>query len=122
MLELIDGLPEGVVGVQAHGRVSAADYEDVLIPAFSAAQAASDDGKVRVLYVLDGDVPGITAGGALKDAQLGLGHLRSWERVAIVTDAEWIHHAIHALGWMMPGEVRAFGSDELDAARSWVTE
>jgi hypothetical protein len=121
MLELIQGLPDGVVGVEAHGQITAADYEEVLIPAFSDAQAKSDDGHVRVLYVLGHDFPGITAGGALKDAELGLGRLRTWERVAIVSDAEWMRRAIHGLGWMMPGEVRVFAAEEVDSARSWVT-
>jgi hypothetical protein len=122
VLELIEGLPDGVVGVEAHGQISAADYEQVLIPAFSAAQAKSANGKVRVLYVLGHEFGGITAGGALKDAELGLGRLRTWERIAIVSDADWIRRAIHGLGWMMPGDVRVFGAEEIDAARSWVTE
>lgn len=58
---------------------------------------------------------------AVEAAKLGLGHLRSWERIAIVGDADWLRHAVGGFGWLMPGEVRVFGLEELDSAREWVT-
>jgi stage II sporulation SpoAA-like protein len=42
-------------------------------------------------------------------------------RPAIVGDADWLRHAIHGLGWLMPGEVKIFGLGELDDAKVWVT-
>ena len=116
MLTLIEDLPAGVVGVEAHGKVTAEDYEQVLKPAVEAAGS-----RVRLLYVLGHDFPDYTAGAAWEDAKLGLGHLRAWERIAIVGDADWLRHAIQVLGWIMPGEVKVFGTDELDSAREWVT-
>jgi hypothetical protein len=71
--------------------------------------------------VLGHESPDYTAGAAWEDTKLGLGHLRSWERIAVVGDADWLRHAIHGLGWIVPGEVRVFGTDELDSAREWVT-
>ncbi len=120
MLKLIQDLPQGVVGVEAQGQVSASDYEQVLVPAVDAAREAAGDGKVRLLYVLGSDFPDYTAGAAWEDAKLGLGRIRSWERIAIVSDAEWLRRAIHGLGWMMPGEVKVFGMGEADNARAWV--
>jgi hypothetical protein len=38
-----------------------------------------------------------------------------------VSDAESLRHAVHGLGWMMPGEVKAFQLAEADDARAWVT-
>jgi hypothetical protein len=121
MLKLISNLPASVVGVEAQGRVTATDYEQVLTPAVDTAEQAAVDGKVRLLYVLGSDFPDYTAGAAWEDAKLGLGRIRSWERIAIVSDAEWLRRAIHGLGWMMPGEVRVFGTTEANEARAWVT-
>ncbi len=121
MLTLIPDLPDGVVGVEARGQVTASEYEQVLVPAVDAARKAAGDGKVRVLYVLGSDSPDYTAGAAWEDAKLGLGRIRAWERIAIVSDADWLRRAIHGLGWMMPGEVKAFGTDEAHKARAWVT-
>jgi hypothetical protein len=119
MLTLIEDLPDGVVGVEAGGRVTAEDYEQVLIPAVEAAREAGG-GKVRLLYVLGHDFPDYTAGAAWEDTKLGIGHLGWWERIAVVSDADWLRHAIHGLGWLMPGEVKIFGVGELDRARDWV--
>lgn len=121
MLTVIPDLPAGVVGVEAEGQVTAGDYEQVLVPAVEAARKATPEGKVRMLYVLGSDFPGYTTGAAWEDAKLGLGQIRAWERIAIVSDADWLRRAVHGLGWMMPGEVHVFGMDERDAARAWVT-
>lgn len=121
MLTVIPDLPAGVVGVEAEGQVTAGDYEQVLVPAVDAARKATPEGKVRMLYVLGSDFPGYTTGAAWEDAKLGLGQIRAWERIAIVSDADWLRRAVHGFGWMMPGEVQVFGMDERDAARAWVT-
>lgn len=121
MLTLIPDLPATVVGVEAHGKVTAEDYEKVLIPAVEAAEAASSDRKVRVLFVLGREFPEFTAGAVWKDTTLGLGRLRHWKRIAVVGDAVWVRRAIRGLGWAMPGEIRAYTSDELNEARAWVT-
>jgi hypothetical protein len=119
MLKLIEDLPEGVVGVEARDKVTAEDYENVLVPAVEAARRAGD-GKVRLLYVLGDDMPDYTTGAAWEDAKIGLGHLRSWERIAVVSDEDWLRRAIGGLGWLMPGEIRVFDMDDLDDAREWV--
>ena len=121
MLTPIEDLPEDVVGVEAHGKVTSEDYERVLVPAVEAAMASSGYGKVRLLYVVGHEFPDYTAGAAWEDAKLGLGHLRSWERIAIVGDAEWLRHAVHGFGRLMPGEIRVFALEELDGASEWVT-
>ena len=121
MLQLIPDMPAGVVGVETQGKVTASDYEQVLVPAFDAAVAAAPDGKVRILYVLGSDTPDLTAGAAWQDTKLGLGHIRSWERIALVTDADWIRRSVQMLDWMIPGETRVFPMEDRDAARSWLT-
>jgi SpoIIAA-like len=119
MLSLIGDLPDHVVGVEAHGEVTAEDYEKVLVPAVEAARAESP--KVRLLYVLGAEFPDYSAGAMWQDTKLGLSHPRSWERIAIVSDADWLRHALNGLGWMFPGEVKLFGTDRGDAAREWVS-
>ena len=121
MLKLIEGLPATVIGVEGGEQVTAEDYVQVLVPAVEKAKAASDSGKIRVLYVLPEKFPDYSAGAMWQDPKLGFGELRHWEKIAIVGDADWLRHAIHGLGWMMPGEVKMFSTGELDAARDWVT-
>ena len=121
MLTLIPGLPPTVVGFEADGKVTAKDYEQLVVPAFESAHAASPDGKVRVLCVVRDGVPDYTAGASWEDAKLGLGHVRAWDRIAVVCDADWLRKALSAFSWMLPGEVRTFTLDNFDGALAWIT-
>ena len=118
MIATIEDLPAGVIGVQVDGTVTAEEYRSVLAPLVE--RAAAEGGGIRFLYVMGPDFQRYTMAAMWEDARVGLGHLRSWERVACVSDAAWIAHAVGAFGWMMPGATRVFPSAELEAAREWV--
>lgn len=122
MVEPIEDMPPGTIGFRASGEVTREDYREVLEPAL---RAAVETGEVRMLYVVADEFE-MDAGALLEDAktglQLGLGNLSAWKRTAVVTDVVWVQRAIKGFGFMAPGEVRVWGSDELDAARAWVAE
>lgn len=120
MIERIPDLPDHVLGFTAKGRVTAADYESVLIPAVE--EALSRHLKVRLLYHLGGEFSGFEAGALWDDAKVGLRHLGAWERIALVSDVDWIRVAAKALGFAMPGQVRVFSNTELSAAKAWLSE
>ena len=86
MIELIKGLPDGVVGIQAIGEVDSADYKTTATP--EVRHALERHPKIRLIHVLDDRFTGYTAGGAWQDALIGLAHPRSLERIAVVTDSE----------------------------------
>ena len=86
------------------------DYEQVLVPAIE--HQRDTQGKIRFVYVLGERFDGWTLGALWDDAKLGMKDIRTWERIALVTDKEWLHHTVKALGWMVPGDVRVFGVAE----------
>ena len=43
----------------------------------------------------------------------------TWERLAVVTDKDWMRHAISVFGWLSPGELRLFEPGELAQAKAW---
>lgn len=120
MIESIQDLPDNVVGLRGSGRITADDYKSVLVPAVE--QKLSAHGKIRLLYVLGHDVEGYSAGAAWEDTKVGMKHLTSWDRIAVVTDTDWIEDAIKAVGFALPCEVRVFDCDDLDDAREWIAE
>jgi hypothetical protein len=63
---------------------------------------------------------GITGGALWEDLKMGFEHLRSWKRVALITDIEWMLHLTSLFGWMTPGESRAFHTADREAALEWV--
>ncbi len=120
MIEVMTDLPDRVLGLRASGEVTADDYKTVLVPAIE--EKLTRHKKVRLLYVFGDRFEGYTGGAAWEDAKVGMKHLTSFERVAVVTDIDWIENMIKAFGFAFPGEVRVFDDDDLDEARRWVGE
>ena len=120
MLERMKGLPENVLGIEAKGEVTGADYESVLIPAVHEMLARRK--RIRFLYHLGEGFEGFDAKAVWDDAKVGLRHLSAWERVAVVTDVGWIRTAMKMFGFVMPGPVKVFSNGDLAAAREWVSE
>jgi hypothetical protein len=119
MVERIPGLPDNVVGFAAKGKVTSDDYETQIIPAVESIFAKFE--KARFLYVLGDDFEGFEASAMWDDTKLGMKHITGWERMAVVSDIEWIRNAIRIFGLAIPGHVRVFHIGELEEARRWVT-
>lgn len=120
MLERIQGLPDHVLGFEAKGVVTGADYESVLIPAVEELLARQKG--ISFLYHIGHEFTGFDAKAMWDDAKVGFQHLTAWERVAVVTDVRWLQTAVKAFGFVMPGHVRVFSNIELDTARRWLSE
>ncbi|MEM9730045.1 MAG: STAS/SEC14 domain-containing protein [Myxococcota bacterium] len=120
MIEIIQDLPDRVLGIKATGHVTADDYQQVLVPALEA--KLTKQKKVRLLYVLGDDFEGYSGGAAWEDAKVGMKHLSDFDRAAVVTDVDWVENMVKAFGFAMPGEVRVFDGDELREAREWISE
>ncbi len=118
MIELIQGLPGGVVGIEAVGRVTADDYAAVT-PAIN--EALSTHEKIRLIHVLGDRFDNFSVGGMWEDGKFGLSHAFSFERIAVVTDRDSVRKLVKAGGWTVPGEIRLFSNAERDAAFAWAS-
>ena len=54
------------------------------------------------------------------DTKMWFKNLKGWERLAIVSDVDWLENAVKAFGWLMPGEVKVFESDDVRDAKQWL--
>jgi hypothetical protein len=59
---------------------------------------------------------------AWEDTKVGLKHLTQFDRIAVVTDVDWIQNSIKYFGFALPGEVRVFKNGDLQRARDWISE
>ena len=118
MITVMTGLPEGVLGFAASGKLTAEDYTEVLEPAIA---AASDDGrKIRVLLDFGGEFEGMETAAAWQDMRMGVREWSAWERIALVTDHIWMRDSLTMFAWAVPGEVRAYPTQERNAAVEWL--
>ena len=120
MIELIEGLPDGVVGIEAVGKVTSEDYERVVAPAVEHALATQP--KIRLLHVIGDRVEKHTVEALWEDTRLGLSNVRSIERIAVVTDLAHFRALVKGAGWALPGEVKLFSIAERGDAITWVCE
>lgn len=119
MVEVIGDMPAGTFGVRISGRVTGADYRDVLIPAL---RSAVDGGSVRALFVVD-DYEGFDMDALKEDLKaappLAFEHRDAWKRVAVATDVEWLTKAFALFSWLIPGEQKVFALGATDDAKAW---
>jgi hypothetical protein len=47
-------------------------------------------------------------------------HATSFERVAVVSDEDWIRPAVRALSALLPGKAKAFRVHDLATAKQWL--
>ena len=118
MVEILAPFPDNVLAFAAKGRVTRKDYEviDSVLE-----QALRRPGKVRCYYELGPDFAGMDSGALWEDFKIGMGHLTRWERVAVVTDVDWIRHSINLFRFLVPGDFRVFPTSHASEARLWIT-
>jgi hypothetical protein len=119
VIEQLPNFPENVVAILCSGRVTKADYDSVLVPAVE--DALKKHEKVRIYYEIAPDFLGIDPGAMFEDFKVGMGHLSRWERIALVTDVDWIKHTMQLFSFITPGEMKLFPGSQADAARAWIT-
>ncbi len=118
MIEQLSAFPDNVLAFVGSGRVTRADYDTVLVPAVEQAFARHD--RVRLYYKIGADFAGIDLGALWEDFKVGVEHLARWERVAVVTDVEWIGQTMRLFSFLMPGVLKLFPTSEAARARSWI--
>lgn len=120
MIERIEGMPAGTIGLRASGKLTREDYQQVLEPAL---KEGVESGELRLLFAMP-SFDGLEPGAMVEDIETGLrAWVRdhsAWKRFALVTDVEWVAKAMRAFGWLAPGEIRVFPLGDLDLARDWV--
>jgi stage II sporulation SpoAA-like protein len=119
MIELLQDMPDGVIGIRVSGRVRGDDLR-TFKPVMD--ELLNTD-ELRIVEVIASDYQGFGPGGLVEDLKMGFGalfrHHSAFKRIAIVTDKEWVAHTLHALAWMVPGELALFGLGDLERAKQW---
>jgi len=118
MIEQLKNFPENVLAFVCTGRVTRADYDAVLVPAVLNVIKSHD--KVRLYYETAADFVGIDPGAIWEDFKVGMEHLSRWERMAVVTDIEWIKQTMRLFSFLVPGAMKAFPTSQSAQARAWI--
>jgi len=118
MIEQLNSLPDNVLAFVCKGHVTKRDYDAVVVPAVINVLKRQD--KIRLYYETAADFAGYDPGAIWEDFKVGMEHLTRWERVAVVTDIEWIKQTVRFFSFLMPGAMRVFPASEAAQARAWI--
>jgi SpoIIAA-like len=120
VVEDLEDMPAGTLGFRVSGRITRDEYFQMLDPVRELLERGQ---KVSFLVVTEPDFHGLDLPALWEDVKaagsVGLKHRSAWDRLAVVTDKEWMLHAISAFGWLSPGELRVFDPRDLDEAKAW---
>jgi hypothetical protein len=83
--------------------------------------ASAQAGPDPTEHVLDEDFGSYSPGAMWADTKLWAQHLKAWKKIAIVSEADWLENSVKAFGWLIPGEVKVFETDDLDDAKEWLS-
>ena len=120
MLRRIIDMPAGTIGFEAIGEVEDDDWERSVEPVLRSEIA--DGRKVRLLYLLGAEARDVEGDAVKADTGFRARHATSFERVAVVSDEDWIRPALRALSVLLPGKAKGFRVRELPEAKTWLSE
>jgi hypothetical protein len=118
MLTILKDVPPNVAGFHATGIVKAEDYTKVAIPEID--RVANLYNKINFLMLLDTDISNYDIGAWIKDIGVGIKHLTKWNKMAIVSDQDWVNKISEVIGYVIPGNVKSFPRAEYEFAKEWV--
>lgn len=106
-----------VIGFRIEGKISGEMLDQML----EAAEAKLQDYSKARIYVEMPVFEGMSAEAFYKDLKYGFKHWTRFEREAVVTDQRWLEVVVGLADHLVPGiDVKAFSTDEVDAARDWI--
>jgi len=120
MLRRMPDMPAGTIGFEAIGEVEDDDWEHVVEPVLRAEIA--DGRKLRLLSLLGRRAQEVEGDAVRADAGFRARHASSYERVAVVSDEDWMRPALSTLSFLLPGKAKGFPVHEIAAAKTWLTE
>jgi hypothetical protein len=118
MIEILKNFPDNVIALSCEGQVTKEDYDGILIPAILKALKRHD--KIRLLYKTSANFTGYDAGAISEDMKIGVEHPTRWERVAVVSDVDWIVQMMRLCSLLIPCPTKLFPSSEAAQANAWI--
>ncbi len=118
MLRRMTDMPVGTIGFEAVGDVEDDEWEDTVEPILR--QVIAEGQKVRLLYALGPRTREVEGDAMKADTAFRARHASSFERVAVVSDEDWMRPALSALSFMLPGKAKGFRVREMEDAKAWL--
>lgn len=119
MLEVMRESDRDVLALRATGKLSTADYRDVLAPQVK--MLLDRFCTLKVLFVMDEPFCGWSMGAAWANTVFDFKHRRDFAKIAIVGAPRWERWCVNlAAACVVSGKLRTYDRDRLLVAWQWV--
>jgi hypothetical protein len=118
MLEVLPESAGNILIVRMTDRLTDRDYRDVLIPHLEAIFREHD--KARLLMDTQDGFPIMEPAAVWDDLRLRVAHRHDFEKVGLVTSAQWVRPLMRLAARLMCGEIETFFPSERGRALAWI--
>lgn len=120
MLEILKDTDKAVLAIRVSGKLTADDYDKILIPKLEEMCAIFD--KVKMLVEFGDDFSGWEMSAALDDMKVGLQHYSDFEKFAMVGAPDWVVWGAKMFGVFVSAPIKSFAADERADALEWLAQ
>lgn len=118
MIEFMEESSGPSIGIRASGTLTKTEYDTVLIPELERLFARY--GHLNIVFFMDEGFKGWDLEASWEDASYGLRHRADFGKLAVVGGPDWVAWCIKLSGFLMKGEIRIFGPEQLEQAWQWI--
>lgn len=119
MIDVMNESTGNILDVRASGKLSRADYRDVLAPRVQSLLGRFR--TLRVLFLMGEDFDGWSLGAAWANTTFDLKHRRDFEKIAMVGAPKWEEWCVRTVATLLiRGQMQTFRLDQLALARKWL--
>ncbi|AXA33494.1 STAS/SEC14 domain-containing protein [Francisella adeliensis] len=104
----------GYTKIEVEGKLTHKDYVETLIPKF---EELAGKGKLKVLVIMS-NFEGIEVKAMLDDLKTAVKHRKDFEKVAVVTEADWIKVGLNVFKGIVSADVKTFHDEK--SASIWM--
>lgn len=119
MINFLTVKNDSVLALEAEGKVTVDDYKAVIIPAME--NKLRQHKKIRLLYELGSQFSGFDLQAMGEDIKLGIHHWADLEKIALVSDVQWIRILAKLFALILPYPVKIFDNNQLLDAEEWIS-
>ena len=118
MIEILPETRSDMLVIQASKKLTANDYEHILIPALETILTAH--GKIKGVIYISEDFQGWELKAIWDDAKFGIQHRKDFDKLAIVGGKSWIEWITKMGALLTSAEIKFYEEAQLINAISWV--
>ena len=108
------------IGFEAKGVVTGDDYEKIMIPAIKKVVSKYD--KINFLYHIGKEFESYDLKALYNDSKVGFSYLFDFNKIAVVTDKEWVKNLVKAFTPFYPAKIKVFDEEQYHDAIEWLNQ